>query len=511
MTAPAWVPLLGSKEPLYSADFANDRYFAHGGVMDDVDHFIDEMKVVYERDSEGSYLDAAGVRKFVGSNVPRLTHQGDGTPLGLLMEEERTNLIPYSSNFSGSGWAAGNVTVTPNAAVAPDGTTTAARITETTGNGWHEAYFDIASTVQNDHYAVSLSVDAGTRQHAWVWGTRGGPNYRTAIDGANKACGTALSDTGASALQSFMEALPNGWCRGGVAGAMITPTATFADIALMKDAAVTISIASPAVVTWPGHGLANGKYIYFDTTGALPSGLVRDSYYFVKNSTANTFELALTAGGASINTTGSQSGVHVAFAPFYAGDTGKYLDVAEAQFEKGRFPTSYIRTNGATKARKKDKWNRKYSTTVQDFTRVIKFKTAPAKPASGEFQVLSHLDNNRSTASGFYCDAETYRDSAGHFIVCSTYNTALTTIDMGALADGSIHTIAYSVTPAGIVASLDGAAAQSVALANPFPTDLFNDNLGHNMDFGRHWNGTILSDTVILEAGSASDVQSLSS
>jgi hypothetical protein len=37
-----------------------------------------------------------------------------------------------------------------------------------------------------------------------------------------------------------------------------------------------------------------------------------NTVYFVRNPATNTFELSATSGGASINTTGSQSGVHVA-------------------------------------------------------------------------------------------------------------------------------------------------------------------------------------------------------
>lgn len=73
---------------------------------------------------------------------------------------------------------------------------------------------------------------------------------------------------------------------------------------------VTITIASPGVVTDTGHGLAANTPIMLSTTGALPTGLNTSTTYFVRNPTANTYELSLTSGGASINTTGTQSGTH---------------------------------------------------------------------------------------------------------------------------------------------------------------------------------------------------------
>jgi hypothetical protein len=74
----------------------------------------------------------------------------------------------------------------------------------------------------------------------------------------------------------------------------------------------TMTIASPGVVTNAGHGLVAGDAIAFSTTGALPTGVTANLRYFViaTGLTANTFQFSLTAGGAAVNTSGSQSGVH---------------------------------------------------------------------------------------------------------------------------------------------------------------------------------------------------------
>lgn len=75
---------------------------------------------------------------------------------------------------------------------------------------------------------------------------------------------------------------------------------------------VTITIASPGVVSWTAHGLAAGTPIVFSTTGALPTGLTAGTVYFVLAPNANDFTVSATSGGAAINTSGSQSGVHTA-------------------------------------------------------------------------------------------------------------------------------------------------------------------------------------------------------
>lgn len=71
---------------------------------------------------------------------------------------------------------------------------------------------------------------------------------------------------------------------------------------------VTISIASPCVVTSAGHGIADHEIIKFTTTGALPTGLAAFAYYYCDYVDADTFRITSTIGGANINTSGGQSG-----------------------------------------------------------------------------------------------------------------------------------------------------------------------------------------------------------
>lgn len=75
----------------------------------------------------------------------------------------------------------------------------------------------------------------------------------------------------------------------------------------------TITIASPAVLTYAGaDNFAVNAPVTLSTTGALPTGLVAGTTYYVKtvNTGTNAITLSATAGGVAINTSGSQSGVH---------------------------------------------------------------------------------------------------------------------------------------------------------------------------------------------------------
>lgn len=86
-----------------------------------------------------------------------------------------------------------------------------------------------------------------------------------------------------------------------------------------KNASVTMTIASPCVVTWTGHGLVTGNTIVFTTTGALPTGLSVNTKYWVTRIDNNTFNLSTTTAnlvaGTFINTSGTQSGTHTGHQP----------------------------------------------------------------------------------------------------------------------------------------------------------------------------------------------------
>lgn len=72
-------------------------------------------------------------------------------------------------------------------------------------------------------------------------------------------------------------------------------------------ASVSVSVASPGIVSHAGHTFLNNDPVIF-TAGTLPTGLTIGTVYFVRNPVAGvSYELSATSGGASINTTGSPS------------------------------------------------------------------------------------------------------------------------------------------------------------------------------------------------------------
>ena len=74
----------------------------------------------------------------------------------------------------------------------------------------------------------------------------------------------------------------------------------------VSQSAVT-PIASPGIVTVSASP-SNGDVVIFSTTGALPTGITAGTQYYVINRTSTTFQISATSGGTAINFTGAQSG-----------------------------------------------------------------------------------------------------------------------------------------------------------------------------------------------------------
>jgi hypothetical protein len=73
--------------------------------------------------------------------VARFDHDPVTTEsLGLLIEEQRTNLVYYSEDFGNANWIKSNATNTSNTVIAPDGTLTGDKLVKNTANGIHFIY-----------------------------------------------------------------------------------------------------------------------------------------------------------------------------------------------------------------------------------------------------------------------------------------------------------------------------------------------------------------------------------
>ena len=127
-------------------------------------------------------------------------------PKGLLIEEQRTNLLTYSEQFDNAVWVKGaGVTVTNNQVAAPDGTITADLITSPQDQGCYENLLSVGNgiTVTNSIYIKAGTAtqllfrdDLGTGRHIVI----------------NPATGQITGSSG-TILSSGSSSMGNGWYR----------------------------------------------------------------------------------------------------------------------------------------------------------------------------------------------------------------------------------------------------------------------------------------------------------
>jgi hypothetical protein len=97
-------------------------------------------------------------------NVARFDHNPvTSESLGLLIEEQRTNLVTYSDQFSNAAWTKNNSSITANTIVAPDGTLNADLLVENTANSTHIASSNSVSVLTATVYTYSLYAKANGR------------------------------------------------------------------------------------------------------------------------------------------------------------------------------------------------------------------------------------------------------------------------------------------------------------------------------------------------------------
>ena len=164
--------------------------------------------VTFTRASSGTYTDSAGVLQTAATDVPRFDHDPTtGESLGLLVEEQRTNLLLRSEDFS-TTWVRFNVNASINAILAPDGTLTADKLTENDADNFHRIRQGITSGVTGV-FSVFLKAAERTRVNL-------GTSDTNLIAGFDLSAGSVVSGTGS------IEPFGDGWYRCSISATFTT-------------------------------------------------------------------------------------------------------------------------------------------------------------------------------------------------------------------------------------------------------------------------------------------------
>jgi hypothetical protein len=81
-----------------------------------------DPRITFTRASSATYIDGQGIWKQATNNQARFDHDPvTGESLGLLIEEQRTNLLLRSEEFNDAAWLKSEATIDPNSVVSPSG------------------------------------------------------------------------------------------------------------------------------------------------------------------------------------------------------------------------------------------------------------------------------------------------------------------------------------------------------------------------------------------------------
>ncbi len=193
-------PGLPTIRPTLLLDFANSRTVS--------------PRVTFTRASGGTRTNQKGVIELIPSGVPRIDY--DPVTLvckGFLIEEARTNLLTYSEQLDNAAWTKTRSSVSANAAVAPDGTTTADKLVEdATASNTHIAYEVVALSAATSYtYSIYAKVAERSQLMLFVQSTGfSDAAARYVLFDLSNVSTSLLTGTGATAA---IASVGGGWYR----------------------------------------------------------------------------------------------------------------------------------------------------------------------------------------------------------------------------------------------------------------------------------------------------------
>jgi hypothetical protein len=178
-----------------------------------------DPRVTFTRASTATVVGSNGLIQSAAINAPRFDYNpATLAPKGLLIEEQRANLLTYSEQFDNVLWLKSATTVTPNAVTSPDGTVNADKAIAAVSASTAHTLFQSPVLSLNTTYTISvfakkaeldflaLNIFSGTTSY-WTWynlatgaiGTATGNQTRSITDFGNGWYRCTLTVTTAAA------------------------------------------------------------------------------------------------------------------------------------------------------------------------------------------------------------------------------------------------------------------------------------------------------------------------
>tara|TARA_R110002153_G_scaffold46781_1_gene132107 strand:+ start:31 stop:1692 length:1662 start_codon:yes stop_codon:yes gene_type:complete len=175
--------------------------------------------VVFKRtgsvDGDTNIYDNVSVKELITSNIPRIDYSnGCGS---LLLEGQRTNLFPHSSDYNQTDWSKFNITIELNSTISPDGTLNASKVLEQVASANGHFMFDNLGLSINTEYNFSVFVKKLNRRYVAIQNSYNTANGSIAFFDLDTE--TLVYTYSAGTVGTFIvsdakiEKYPNGWYR----------------------------------------------------------------------------------------------------------------------------------------------------------------------------------------------------------------------------------------------------------------------------------------------------------
>ena len=235
--------------------------FASGQVVD--------PRITFTRASTATRTNSRGLIELLPSGVPRI----DFDPVtlackGLLVEEQRTNLLLRSEEFDNASWIKAATTITANAIASPDGATTTDKLIASAASAYHYAG-QSCTVLSNTVVTLSIYAKAGEYGYIHLQATPDGTNYIfCGFDLTAGTAGTPVNAGNGSGAYGTITPVGGGWYRCTLTG---IPSSTVAN----PLCAVYVHNASTTYSLCTGNG-TSGLYIWGAQleAGAFPTSYI---------------------------------------------------------------------------------------------------------------------------------------------------------------------------------------------------------------------------------------------
>ena len=195
------------KEALTDANLRSLTYPNPVATTFDLDFDTIAEQFTFTRGSEATFVNAQGLIESTASNdAPRIDYSTGAK--AFLLENQSTNLIPYSSDFSQSAWTKYRSSILSNNAISPDGTLNADKLVDNSNNATHALEERRYSLSSGSQYTYSFFAKASEVKQVGLLASN--PSQGSIFDLEN---GIVYGDFVSAPNSSKIENFGNGWYR----------------------------------------------------------------------------------------------------------------------------------------------------------------------------------------------------------------------------------------------------------------------------------------------------------